>query len=75
MSNLEYFQNEILNDKIKDKIQEMLPDSMQQNIFISSLYDIAINEYVKTGDINVKLKEHEQKINFTIFKTLEDLKK
>ena len=73
--NILYFQNEILNEKVKDKLKELLPDSLQQQIFISSLYDIAVNEYAKTGDIKEILRENKTKINYTIFKTLVDLSK
>lgn len=73
---IRHFQNKILNEKVRDKIKELLPDSIQQQIFISSLYDIAVNEYVKTTDIkDIKdiLAEKKEKINCTIFKTLYNL--
>ena len=72
-NNILYFQNEILNEKVKDKLKELLPDSIQEQIFISSLYDIAVHEYVKTENIKEILEENKEKINFTIFKTLVDL--
>lgn len=74
-NNILYFQNTILNEKVKDKLKELLPDEKQQRLFISTLYDITVNEYVKTGDIQGLLKENEDKINFTVFKTLDDLSK
>ena len=74
-NNILYFQNTILNEKVKDKLKELLPEKKQQILFISTLYDIAVNEYVKTGDIQKLLKENEGKINFTVFKTLDDLSK
>ena len=73
--NILYFQTEILNEKVKDKLKELLPDAMQQQIFISSLYDIAVNEYVKNGDIKEILEKNKTKINYTVFKTLFDLSK
>ncbi len=68
-----YFTKEILNEKVKDKLKELLPDAMQQQIFITSLYDIAVNEYVVDENIKEILKKNKEKINFTTFKTLTDL--
>jgi len=46
---------------------------MQQQIFITSLYDIAVNEYVEKKSIKETLNKNKEKINFTTFKTLTDL--
>lgn len=68
-----YFEKEILNEKVKDKLKELLPDTMQRQIFISSLYDITVNEYIVDKDIKETLKKNKEKINFTTYKTLYDL--
>ena len=68
--NILYFNNEILNERTKEKIKELMSEKKQQQLFISSLYDIAVKEYVKDGDIKETLKENQEKINFTVFKTL-----
>ena len=68
--NILYFNNEILNERTKEKIKELMSDKKQQQLFIASLYDIAVKEYVKDEDIKETLKENQEKINFTVFKTL-----
>ena len=73
--NILYFNNEILNERTKDKIKELMSEKKQQQLFIASLYDIAVKEYVKDEDIKETLKENHEKINFTVFKTLSFLSK
>jgi len=73
--NILYFNNEILNERTKDKIKELMSEKKQQQLFIASLYDIAVKEYVKDEDIKETLKENQEKINFTVFKTLSFLSK
>ena len=68
-----YFTKEILNEKVKDKLKELLPDPMQRQIFIASLYDITVNEYIVDKDIKETLMKNKEKINFTTYKTLYDL--
>ena len=63
-----YFIKEIMNVKVKDTIKKLVPDKSQQKVFVSSLYDLAVNQYGK-GD----LEKNSDTINFTIFKTLDDL--
>ena len=70
-----YFNNEILNERTKEKIKELMSEKKQQQLFIASLYDIAVKEYVKDEDIKETLKENQEKINFTLFKTLTFLSK
>jgi len=73
--NILYFNNEILNERTKEKIKELMSEKKQQQLFIASLYDIAVKEYVKDEDIKETLKENQEKINFTVFKTLSFLSK
>ncbi len=73
--NILYFNKEILNERTKEKIKELMPEAKQQQLFIASLYDIAVKEYVKDEDIKETLKENQEKINFTVFKTLTLLSK
>lgn len=63
-----YFIKEIMNVKVKDSIKKLVPDKLQQRVFVSSLYDLTVNKYGKDLD------ENRDKINFTIFKTLSDLR-
>ena len=73
--NILYFNNEILIERTKEKIKELMSEKKQQQLFIASLYDIAVKEYVKDEDIKETLKENQEKINFTVFKTLSFLSK
>jgi hypothetical protein len=63
-----YFIKEIMNVKVKDSIKKLVPDKSPQRVFVSSLYDLAVNEYGKDN-----LEKNSETINFTIFKTLADL--
>jgi len=62
------FVDNILNEKVKDKLREDL-DEHQIKIFVASLYELALVEY------NGKLVDNKDKINFTTFKTLDELEK
>ena len=73
--NILYFNNEILNERTKEKIKELMYDKKQQQLFIASLYDVAVNEYVIDDNIQDTLKKNQEKINFTVFKTLDYLSK
>ena len=73
--NILYFNNEILNERTKEKIKELMSEKKQQQLFIASLYDIAVKEYITDEDIKETLKENQEKINFTVFKTLTFLSK
>jgi len=68
--NILYFNKEILNERTKEKIKELMSEETQQQLFIASLYDIAVKEYVTNDNIKETLKENQEKINFTVFKTL-----
>jgi len=62
------FVDNILNEKVKDKLREDL-DEHQIKIFAASLYELALVEY------KGKLLDNKDKINFTTFKTLDELDK
>jgi len=66
-SKIKEFITRILNQKVKDKLKECLETENQQKIFIAALYELALVEY------KGKLEENKDKINFTIYKTLEEL--
>ena len=62
------FADNILNEKVKDKLKEDL-DEHQIKIFVASLYEIVLVEY------KGELANNKEKINFTTFKTLDELGK
>ena len=61
------FVKDILNDKVKELIKDKLSTEMGQKLFIASLYELAL------VDFKGELLENRETINFTTFRTLNEL--
>ena len=61
------FVKDILNDKVKELIKSKLSTEMGQKLFIASLYELAL------VDFKGKLLENRETINFTTFRTLNEI--